>query len=188
MAHLAGAGAGLPGHCRIPFRGYDRPRTRRGLQAKEAQMSAGLTDSDTIFSVRETPWYGLGSFSTSRRRRSRRPSRRRDLAGVSSRSRSRSIVAANRPATGCARCARAASASPARWTMDPRRPLPCSSSRLHDRLGPVGVRARRARWRRPMEVARVLPTYYGGQGVGPRGRSSKERLRWLLEPTPKSAS
>lgn len=24
-------------------------------------MSAGLTDSDTMFSVRETPWHGLGA-------------------------------------------------------------------------------------------------------------------------------
>src|ERR1700686_4544144 len=75
-----------------------------------------------------------------------------------------------RTATGCARCARRASASPARSTMDLRRLAPCSSSRLSDRVGPAGLRARRPAGPRPMEVARVFP-YYGGQGVGLRGRS-----------------
>ncbi len=33
-------------------------------------MPAGITSSDSMFSVRETPWHGLGACSTGRRRRS----------------------------------------------------------------------------------------------------------------------
>ena len=38
-----------------------------------------------------------------------------------------------------------------------------------------------------VEARRIL-AYNQDQGAGPRGRSSKERLQWLLEPTTKSAS
>ena len=35
---------------------------RAGLYSqRRLKMSAGLTDSDTMFSVRETPWHGLGA-------------------------------------------------------------------------------------------------------------------------------
>jgi phage/plasmid-like protein (TIGR03299 family) len=38
----------------------DRPRTEWGQNQKEGLMPAGITSSDSMFSVRETPWHGLG--------------------------------------------------------------------------------------------------------------------------------
>ena len=101
------AGASLPDHLhplRGCGRGGDRPAPG-GAPAKEAQMSAGLTDSDTMFSVRETPGTAWEPCSSNRRQRSRRPSRRRDSAGASPRSRSPSTAAKNRSQSGRApRC------------------------------------------------------------------------------------
>lgn len=39
----------------------DRPRTERATTERLAVMPAGITSSDSMFSVRETPWHGLGA-------------------------------------------------------------------------------------------------------------------------------
>ena len=39
----------------------DRPRTERSHHHKEWVMPAGITSNDSMFSVRETPWHGLGA-------------------------------------------------------------------------------------------------------------------------------
>ena len=62
---MHGAGAGGRGQFRTPSGRAapcrDRPRTEQGHEAEgTAVMPAGMTSSDSMFSVRETPWHGLG--------------------------------------------------------------------------------------------------------------------------------
>jgi hypothetical protein len=61
-----GVGAGLPGHVRIPLRGdaagaVTGPALIGATIQRRAAMSAGLTASDSMFSVRAAPWHGLGA-------------------------------------------------------------------------------------------------------------------------------
>lgn len=61
---VPGAGP-MPRHFGTPLRAcgrfWHRPRTGRGSHQKETDMPAGITDSDTMFSVRVKPWHGLGA-------------------------------------------------------------------------------------------------------------------------------